>query len=173
MYAAKFGGTEAIQHFKQDFPKLKESTVRGWKNYYRDLESKSVESRKRSPTSGIQQLPIKRRGKPLLIGDHLEAEVHLLIEALSKDGTTVNTEVVIGTAIDVVTSYDTNLLAKNGGPIDISKEWAKRLFKRRMGLVKRQGTTKAKVNPIDFQMLKKQYLSDIHTKVYMEDIPAD
>ena len=33
-----------------------------------------------------------------------------------------------------------------------------------MGLVKQQGTTKAKVNPKDFQTLKKQYLADIQTK---------
>ena len=38
------------------------------------------------------------------------------------------------------------------------------------GVVKRQGTTKAKVNLTYFQILKKQYLADIHTKVYMEDI---
>ena len=48
----------------------------------------------------------------------------------------VNTEVAIGTAIRVVsTYYDANLLSVNGGPIDISKEWTKRLL-RRMGLVK-------------------------------------
>ena len=39
--------------------------------------------------------------------------------------------------------------------------------------MKRQGTTKAKVNPLDFEKIKIQYLADIHTKVYMEDIPAD
>jgi len=119
-----------------------------------------MEDRKRSSTS-IQQLPTKHWRRPLLIGDHQEAEVCLLIEALHKDGTAVNTQ-VIGTAIGVVTSYDVNLLAKNGGPIEISNEWAKRLL-RRMGLVKRQGTTKAR-----FSNAKEQYLSDIHTKVYME-----
>jgi len=30
-YAAKFGTTDALRHFKQDYPNLKESTVRGWK----------------------------------------------------------------------------------------------------------------------------------------------
>ena len=44
---------------------------------------------------------------------------------MRKDGTVVNTEVIIGTAIGVVTTYDANLLAKNGGLIDVSKEWAK------------------------------------------------
>ena len=78
-----------------------------------------------------------------MIGDHLDA-VHLLIEVMWQEGTVVNSEVVIGTVIGVVISYDADLLVTNGDPIDISKEWAKRLL-RRKGLGKRQGTTKAKV----------------------------
>ena len=85
-----------------------------------------------------------------MIGDYLDAEVCLLIELMRQEGTVVNTEVAVG----VVSSYDANLLSINGGPIDISKEWAKWLL-RRMGLVKRQGTTKAKVNSEDFETLKK------------------
>jgi len=72
----------------------------------------------------------------------------------------------------VISSYDTNLLAENGGLINITKDWAKWLLGR-MGLVKRRGTTKAKINPLVFEALKQQYLVDIRTKVYMEDIPAD
>jgi len=72
----------------------------------------------------------------------------------------------------VISSYDVNLLAANGGLINITKGWVKRLLGR-MGLVKRCGTTKAKINPLDFEALKQQYLADITTKVYMEDIPAD
>ena len=30
-YAAEHGIVNAICHFKKDFPKLKESTIRGWK----------------------------------------------------------------------------------------------------------------------------------------------
>ena len=81
-------------------------------------------------------MPTKNQGRPLLIGDHLDAEVCLLIEGIQQKGTVVNTEIAIGTAIRVVsTYYDANLLSINGGPIDISKEWTKRLL-RRMGLVK-------------------------------------
>jgi len=49
----------------------------------------------------------------------------VLIEAMREEGTVVNTEVAIGAALGVVTLYDTNLLTKNDGTIDISKEWAK------------------------------------------------
>ena len=128
--------------------------------------------RKRSPGQPVVKLPTKRRGRPLLIGDHLETEVRQFLEAIRRSGSVVNTEVTVGTAIGVVTSYDANLLAENGSPFDITPHWARRLLGR-MGLVKRRGTTKAKVDPTDFEGLKKQYLADIRTKLFMEDILAD
>ena len=108
----------------------------------------------------VLQLPTKCQGIPLLTGDHLDAEDHLLIEAMQQEDTVVNTKVAISTAVGVASLYDANLLSINGGSIDISKEWAKRLL-RRMGLVKWQGTTKAKVNPEYFETLKKHYLANI------------
>ena len=44
----------------------------------------------------------------------------------------------MATARGVVISHDSNLLAENGGYIDITKDWAKRLLQR-MNMVKRQG----------------------------------
>ena len=64
------------------------------------------------------------------------------------------------TTVGVVTSHDANLLAENGGHIDISKSWATR-FLERMNMVKRKGTTTAKILPANFEKIKKQYLSDI------------
>ena len=61
---------------------------------------------------------------------------------------------------------------KNGGYINITKDWAQRLLQR-MNLVKRKGTTKIKVLPSDFEKLKKQFLSDIRSIVAMEDIPKE
>ena len=45
----------------------------------------------------------------------------LLIKAMWQESTVVNTEVAIGTAIGVVSSYDANLLSINDGPIDIQR----------------------------------------------------
>ena len=64
------------------------------------------------------------------------------------------------------------MLAEYEGLFDITPHWARRLLGR-MGLVKQHGTTKAKVDPTDFEELKKQYLADIRTKVIMEDINWD
>ena len=72
---------------------------------------------------------------------------------MHKDGSVLNMHVAIGTAMGVISSYDANLLAENGGPINITKDRAKQLLGR-MGLVKWRGTTKAKIIPLDFEALK-------------------
>ena len=135
-YAARNGVTAALHHFKQtkEYPGLKEATVRGWKNLYQE-ELKRRSKKRGSCNDPIIQLPAKRRGRPLLVGNHLEAEIKLFLEAMRKDGSVVNTQVVIATAVGVISSYDANLLAEHGGPIEITKDWAKRLLGR-MGLVK-------------------------------------
>lgn len=78
----------------------------------------------------------------------------------------------MATARVVITSHNANLLTENGGYMNITKDWAKRLLQR-MNMVKRKGSTKAKMMPADFDKLKAQFLSDIRTIVSMEDIPAE
>ena len=48
----------------------------------------------------------------------------------------MSTELVMATARGVVICHDANLLAENGGYIDITKDWAKRILQR-MNMVKR------------------------------------
>jgi len=173
-YAAKHGPAATICHFKKEgsFPNLKESSVRGWRDAYRQEVFNQSTDRKRDRPVEVTELPQKRRGRPLLLGEELEEEVKLFVKASRAEGTVVNTETVMGTATGVVISHDANLLVENGGYINITKEWAQRLLQR-MGLVKRKGTTKAKVLPPDFEKLKKQFLSDIRTIVAMESIPKE
>ena len=49
---------------------------------------------------------------------------------------------------------------QNGGYLSLTKEWAKRLMTR-MGLVKRKGSTTAKITAEDLAKLKEQFLTDI------------
>lgn len=172
-HAAKHGIAAAMRYFKQRFPNLKEATVRGWKNQY--LKEFCIRSRDRkrgaSPVQ-IEVLPSKRRGRPLLLGEMWEDEVKSFVKLQRDKGTVVNTQTVMATAVGVVVSHDANLLAENGGHIDITKSWATR-FLERLNMVKRKGTTAAKILPTDFEKVKKQYLSDICSMVIMEDIPED
>ena len=70
----------------------------------------------------------------------------------------------------IVMHHDANLLAKNEGPIVISKHWARALLTR-MCFVKWRGNTKAKVGVPDFEQLKAQLAYDVKAIIEFGDIP--
>ena len=86
------------------------------------------------------------------------------------NGGVVNTTITMAAAEGIVQNSDSKLLAKNGGNIVISKHWAKSLLAR-MGFVKIQVTTKAKVSLDEFEEHKVQFLFDTKAIIEMEDIP--
>ena len=80
---------------------------------------------------------------------------------LRANGDPVNTAIVIATACGIVKDADSDLLSKNGGHINLTKEWAKYLLQR-MNYVKRCGCSTAKA----------QCLFDIQSLVEKEEIPS-
>ena len=118
----------------------------------------------------MQSLPSKKRGRPLLLGHELDDQVKSYIKDLRGKGGSVDTTVVIACAEAMVNRVDKKLLKDNGGPIDLSKTWAKSLLQR-IGYVKRKATTSAKVEPSHFEELKEQYLLDIKAALEIMDIP--
>ena len=139
---------------------LKENTVRDWsKSYQRELQNK-----RRSAKPGcdvvVSQLPSKRYGRPLLLGEKIDAEIQTIIEAMRDNGAVVNTSIAIAIAIGVVRKRDRSLLKEEGDLLELKKACAKSILQR-MGFVKRRGNTKAKVAVEHFKVLKTQYLFDI------------
>ena len=102
-----------------------------------------------------------------MVGDEVETKVRWFLSTIRQAGGIVNYHIAIATARGVIKSKNSNLLVENGGHMDINKDWAKRLLGR-MNLVKRRLTTKAKLGPTNFENLKKQYLADIRSIVFME-----
>ena len=88
------------------------------------------------------------------------------------NGAVVNTAIAIATATGVIRKRDKSLLIENGGPLELTKNWAKSLLFR-MGFVKRRGNTKAKVSVEHFETLKTQFLLDIKATVEMQEIPPE
>ena len=171
-YAAENGIAAAIRHFKtkEGFSPstLKESTVRGWKKLYcEELDRR----KKKADDEPVQELPLKQTGRPLLLGRDVEESARNIIHQIRQAGGIVNNSVVIGVITGILRGTDSSLLSENGGPINVNKEVARRLLSR-MQFVKRKGTTKAKVSPSDFQVLKSQFLDDIRTDIMFEGIPA-
>ena len=65
-------------------------------------------------------------------------------------GGVINSAIVRAAAEGIVKNHDSNLLLCNGGHIIITKSWVKS-FLDCMGYVKWRASTKAKVNPADFE----------------------
>lgn len=172
-YAAESGVSACLRHFKRtgEFTDLKESTVRGWMNAYKKEMSRITESSSNKPAT-VSVLPSKRRGRPLLLGEELEDQVKAFLHHMRSSGGVVNAPITTAVARGIVVASDSKLLAENGGSINLTRDWAKRLLNR-MGLVKRKASTAPKITPEKFDQLKQQYLEDIRTIVEFEAIPPE
>ena len=79
---------------------------------------------------------------------------------------------MIATAQGIIMNENANLLSCNGGGINLTTDWAKSLMTR-MGFVKREACSKAKVDVSQFQQLKEEFLLEIKNIVNMDEIPAE
>lgn len=125
---------------------LSPSTLFAWKEHY----LKELAKRKHEVPE-VKELSPKKQGHPLLLGAELDARVQLYIKEMQKNRVVINTCVVMAAAEGIVMHHDANLLAKNEGPIVITKHWVRALLTR-MCFVKRRGNTKAKVGVPEFVM---------------------
>jgi ribosomal protein S21 len=171
-YASENGIAAAVRHFSREGLNLKESSVRGWKkDYHSMLARKNGEQCSTVDKVPNVEGPLKQHtGRPLLLGADVEEKSKAIIKSIRESGGTINNSVVIGIIKGVIKDSNSNLLSDNGGPIFVDKPVARRLLSR-MSYVKRRGTTKAKVTPADFELLKQQFLEDIRTVVAFEQIP--
>jgi len=100
---------------------------------------KELAKRKNDKLPEVKELPPKKYGRPLLVGNELYAQVQLYLMELRNNGAVINIAIVIATAEGLVQYHDLN--AKHGGPIAIIKHWA-RSFMLRMHYSVRQGISK-------------------------------
>ena len=117
----------------------------------------------------IRSLPVKKRGRPLLLGEELDTEVKRYIRAVREGGGVINTAITMAAATAIVRKADRNLLAENGRSITITSNWAKSLLYR-MNFVKRRGSSTAKMTVMNFEAVKEQFVLDVNAVVEMEDI---
>ena len=172
-YGSVNGVRAAVRRFSSEFSKeLKETTVQDWvKSYQKELQKKRTSSEPGCDLV-VSELPGKKRGRPFLLGEKIDVEVQTIIRAMRDSGAVVNTSIAIATAMGVLRKRDKSLLKEEGGPLELSKNWAKSVL-HRMGFVKRRGNTKAKVAVEQFEALKTQYLFDIKATVEMMEIPPE
>ena len=163
-YAVLHGNKAAIHHFSQELGfGIKESSVSTWKSKYQ-AELKRVSASGNVDDVSVKRLPVKRRGRPLLLGEKLDTEVKSYIQAVREAGGVITTSITIAAATAIVRRSDRNLLSENGGPITLTNNWAKSLLYR-LNFVKRRGSSTAKMTVKNFEELKEQFLLDIKAVV--------
>ena len=101
----------------------------------------------------ISSLPQAKRGRPLLIGEELDSRVLQHIMAIRKEGGCVSLKIILGAAIGILKATHPSALKVNGGPLSLTKHWAKS-FATRHKLVKRKATKAAKKIPSNSQEVK-------------------
>ena len=83
----------------------------------------------------------------------------------------MNSAIVRAAAKRIVLSHDRSLLFENGGHIELTKSWAKSLFKR-MNIVKRKGNTSKKTFVVEhFMQEKDKYLKSIDSSGNVQNPP--
>ena len=167
--------TATIRYYAKRFPylALKETTVRRIKNVYlSEVKKGSFETSHSSESGGnskvVQQLPPKKKDRPLLLGEELDKHVCDYLQVLRNNGAAVNTAIVIAYGDGIVRNKYANLLAINGGSITLSKDWAKYILKG-MGWIKRCASSKAKAMVEYFEEVEKDFLFDVKNVVCMDE----
>ena len=150
-YAVEHGVVSAKRKFSLKFKiDINESTVRRFKTDYLHERRRKREA---DEEDEIEYLPIKKRGRKVLIGQKMDAMVQDYIRKLREKGCVINTAIVTAAAKGILLSQDRTRLQEFGGPATLSPTWAKSLLKR-MNFTQRRGTTKAKVTVEKFEAEK-------------------
>lgn len=84
---AEHGITDSIRYLAKKYPDLplKETTVRRSKNLYQSIFKLKELFTDEEPSSDIQELPHKKTGQPLLIGEELDSQVQEYVRHARKN----------------------------------------------------------------------------------------
>lgn len=170
-YACRHGARAASSHFSRKLgEKINKSTVHSIKlGYLKCLNEKCADS----SDDEIAELPHKKRGRHLLLGNKMDEQLQLYLKKVRQQGGIITASVAVAAARGIVMTVDRRQLAEFGGHIKLSREWAYHLLDR-MKFVKRKATTaKSKLAVENFEAVKDDFLDDVVAVASMEDIPPE
>ena len=128
------------------------------------LKKAYIESLKTSVDQS--DVPLKKRGRPLMLGEDLDKCVQAYLHKVRECG-----GARIAVAADILQYHNRGMLTESGGHVQLNWAWGYSLLKR-MNFVRRKATTsKSKHSVANFDQLKRDFLNDVHTMVMIEEIP--
>ena len=158
-YAILHGSRRAARKFQNQFPLLNESTVRTFVTKYNHL-------RKMNTKSTIDSVPVKRRGRPVMLGEVVK-KVREYIISLRHRGGRISRTVAIATAKAFIQGSNNESVRR----MVLGEPWAQSLF-RRMGFRRRMATTAKVLIPEKARKeIELVFMHKIVQKVEKHDIP--
>ena len=101
-YASLNGNQVVIRHFsKQLEVELKVTSVQTWKTKYLAKLSRKCKADETNDLN-INWLPVKKRGRPLFLGQNLDSQVKSYIQTLHEGGGVVTTSIAMAAAMAIV-----------------------------------------------------------------------
>ena len=170
--AVDIGVTNAAKRFSKKIIKypVKESTARRFKKLC--LKERRAKRLREEEDLTVSDLPVKKRGRSLLLGKNLDEQVQEYILKLREHGCAVNTTVVIAAARGLARVIEPTRRSECGGPATLSVSWAKSLLKR-MNVTKRRVSTKSLAPSLDVEEARKEFLSELMEAVELHKVPPD
>ena len=131
------------------------------------------EDRTLDDSDDLSELPTKKRGRRVLLGDDLDRKVHLYLKKVREGGGVVSARIAMAAARGIVLTCDRSMLVEFGGHVELNRPWAYSLL-HRMNFVQRKVTTaKSKYAISDFDCVKREFLEDVVATVEIEEIPPE
>ena len=72
----------------------------------------------------LQELPTRKRGRNVLLGEDTERQLQLYLKKIRDLGGVVTASIAIAAATGILLSTDSSRLAEFGGYIELSRQWA-------------------------------------------------
>lgn len=168
-YACQHGVSAAARYFSRKLgSKVSETTVRSIRDTYKD-EVKRTE-RNGSEEERLCELRQRKRGRPLLLGQHIDEMVQLYIRKVREGGGAISSIIVMAAARGILRKVNPSMLIENGGHVNFNRYWARSMLQRMNFVQRKVSTAKSKHTTVNFAEIKKQFLSDFYATVTMEEI---
>jgi len=159
----------AVYYLRKLGHHVHESTIHSIKRSYLD----EIKKMRACSSEGLESLPPKKQGRPLLLGDKIDNMVQAYIRRVCEQGGAVSSQIVIGAARAIMTTLNKAKLKDFGGHIELNRHWAVSLL-RCMNFIQRKATTaKGKYSLENFAEKRKEFLDDLVVTVQMEDVPPE
>ena len=130
-YTSHHGPRATARHFSRKLGEnVSESTIRSIRSAYLEGINRKRPVELDEEEGEIVALPVKKHGRPVLLGRELDTLVQKYLRKVRDGGGAISARIVMAATRGIILKCDRNKLVEFGGHIEINRQWAHSLLKR-------------------------------------------